>query len=51
MFIYFLNTIPFCNKLLKKCLNNNQKDSKKDEKILAKDVIKVIMTTASVILF
>ena len=51
MFIYFLNTIPFCNKLLKKGLNNNQKVSKKDEKILAKDVIKVIMTTASVILF
>ena len=51
MFIYFLNTIPFCNKLLKKCLNNNQKDSKKDEKILTKDVIKVIMTTASVMLF
>ena len=32
-------------------MNNNQKDSKKDEKILTKDVIKVIMTTASVMLF
>ena len=52
MFIYFLNTIPFCNSLLKKLLNNNEKDSKnKEDKILQKDVIKVIMTTTSVILF
>lgn len=53
MFIYFLNTIPFCNSLLKKLLNNNEKDSKNKEKdkILEKDVIKVIMTTTSVILF
>lgn len=53
MFIYFLNTIPFCNSLLKKILNNNEKDSKNKEKdkILQKDVIKVIMTTTSVILF
>ena len=51
MFIYFLNTIPFCNKLLKKCLNDKEKVSKKKEEILKKDVIKVIMTTASVILF
>jgi len=53
MFIYFLNTIPFCNSLLKKLLNNNEKDSKNKEKdkILQKDVIKVIMTTTSVILF
>ena len=51
MFIYFLNTIPFCNKLLKKCLNDKEKDSKKKDEILKKDVIKVIMTTASVILF
>ena len=29
MFIYFLNTIPFCNQLLKKCLNENKKESKK----------------------
>ena len=26
MFIYFLNTIPFCNQLLKKCLNENKKE-------------------------
>ena len=51
MFIYFLNTIPFCNKLLKKLLNNNEKSSKGDDKILKKDIIKVIMTTASVIIF
>ena len=50
MFIYFLNTIPCCNKLLKKLLNNNTKEEKK-EKILMKDVIKVLMTTTSVILF
>jgi len=50
MFIYFLNTIPFCNKLLKQLLNNNAKEEKK-EKILMKDVIKVLMTTTSVILF
>ena len=50
MFIYFLNTFPFCNKLLKKLLNNKTKDDKK-EKILMKDVIKVLMTTTSVILF
>ncbi len=50
MFIYFLNTIPCCNKLLKKLLNNNIKEEKK-EKILMKDVIKVLMTTTSVILF
>ena len=50
MFIYFLNTIPFCNKLLKQLLNNNTKEEKK-EKILMKDVIKVLMTTTSVILF
>ena len=50
MFIYFLNTFPFCNKLLKKLLNNNTKEEKK-EKIHMKDVIKVLMTTTSVILF
>ena len=50
MFIYFLNTIHFCNKLLKQLLNNNTKEEKK-EKILMKDVIKVLMTTTSVILF
>ena len=51
MFIYFLNTIPFCNQLLKKCLNENKKQSNKKEEILMKDIIKVIMTTTSVILF
>ena len=51
MFIYFLNTIPFCNKLLKKLLNNKAKTENKKEKILMKDVIKVLMTTTSVILF
>jgi len=51
MFIYFLNTIPFCNKLLKKLLNNKAKNEDKKEKILTKDIIKVIMTTTSVILF
>ena len=51
MFIYFLNTIPFCNKLLKKLLNKKKKKKKKKDEILKKDVIKVIMTTASVILF
>jgi len=52
MFIYFLNTIPFCNRLLKKLLNNQNKivEDKKD-KIHIKDVIKVLMTTTSVILF
>ncbi len=44
MFIYFLNTIPFCNKLLKQLLNNNAKEEKKGQ-ILMKDVIKVLMTT------
>ena len=51
MFLYFLNTIPFCNKLLKKLLNNKTKNEDKKEKILTKDIIKVIMTTTSVILF
>lgn len=52
MFIYYINTIPFCNKLLKKILNDkNEKYDKEKNKILTKDVIKVIMTTASVILF
>ena len=51
MFIYFLNTIPFCNRLLKKLLNNNTKNEDKKDKILMKDVIKVLMTTTSVILF
>ena len=51
MFIYFLNTIPFCNQLLKKLLNNDKKDSNNKDKIHQKDVIKVIMTTTSVILF
>ena len=51
MFLYFLNTIPFCNNLLKKLLNNNEKESKNKDKIHSKDVIKVIMTTTSVILF
>ena len=51
MFIYFLNTYPLCNKLLKKLLNNNKSESDNKNKILIKDVIKVIMTTTSVILF
>ena len=51
MFLYYLNTIPFCNNLLKKILNNNNEKNAKDNKIQKKDVIKVIMTTASVILF
>ena len=51
MFIYFLNTIPFCNKLLKKLLDNNTKEENKKEKILMKDVLKVLLTTTSVILF
>ena len=51
MFIYFLNTFPFCNKLLKKLLNNNKFSGDKSTKILKKDVLKVLMTTTSVILF
>ena len=52
MFIYFLNTIPFCNRLLKKLLNNQNKNVEdKKDKIHIKDVIKVLMTTTSVILF
>jgi hypothetical protein len=51
MFIYFLNTIPFCNSLLKKLLNNKKSNEDKKDKILIKDVIKVLMTTTSVILF
>ena len=51
MFIYFLNTIPFCNKLLKKLLNNNKLSGDKNTPILLKDIIKVLMTTTSVILF
>ena len=51
MFIYFLNTIPFCNTLLKKLLNNNNENSGNKDKIHKKYVIKVILTTTSVILF
>ena len=51
MFIYFLNTIPFCNKLLKRLLNNNKLSGDKNAPILLKDIIKVLMTTTSVILF
>lgn len=51
MFIYFLNTIPFCNKLLKRLLNNNKLSGDKNTPILLKDIIKVLMTTTSVILF
>ena len=51
IFIYFLNTIPFCNKLLKRLLNNNKLSGDKNSPILLKDIIKVLMTTTSVILF
>ena len=54
IFLYFLNSIPFINKFLKKILNNeNNSNSNKDskDKINIKDIIKVIITTISVILF
>ena len=54
LFLYFLNSIPLFNKFFKKILNNNiiEKDNKSSsEKISLKDLIKVLLTTISVILF
>jgi len=52
MFLYFLNSIPLCHKILKKLLNNNIDENKSSlEKIKIKDLTKVIITTISVILF
>ena len=48
IFLYFLNSIPFINKFLKKMLNNeNNSNTNKDskDKINIKDIIKVIITT------
>jgi len=52
MFLYFLNSIPLCHKILKKLLNNNIDENKSSlEKIKIKDLTKVIITTISVVLF
>ena len=54
IFLYFLNSIPFINKFWKKILNNeNNSNTNKDskDKINIKDIIKVVITTISVILF
>ena len=54
LFLYFLNSIPLFNKIFKKILNNNinEKDNNSSsEKISLKDLIKVLLTTISVILF
>jgi hypothetical protein len=52
MFLYFLNSIPLCHKILKKLLNNNIEENKSSlEKIKIKDLTKVIITTISVVLF
>lgn len=51
LFIAFLNTISFCNKLLQKLLNNERGGAGEKDSIHLKDVIKVLMTTTSVILF
>lgn len=52
MFLYFLNSIPFCNSILKILLNNNINQNKSSsDKINLKDLIKVIITTISVLLF
>ena len=48
IFLYFLNSIPLMNRFLKKLLNNNNTFK---EKVYTKDIIKVIITTISVILF
>ena len=52
LFLYFLNSLSFCNKLFKKILNNNKEKNKNTaEKVQLKDLIKVILTTISVVLF
>ena len=52
LFLYFLNSMPFCNKLFRKILNNNtEKNKSSPEKVQLKDLIKVILTTISVVLF
>jgi len=52
MFLYFLNSIRLCHKILKKLLNNNIDENKSSlEKIKIKDLTKVIITTISVVLF
>lgn len=54
LFLYFLNSIPFCNKVFKKILNDNinEKENKSSTgKIQMKDLVKVIITTISVVLF
>ena len=52
LFLYFLNSLPLCNKLFKRILNNNnEKGNKTSEKIHLKDLLKVVLTTISVILF
>ena len=54
LFLYFLNSIPFCNKVFKKILNNNinEKENKSSTgKIQMKDLVKVVITTISVVLF
>ena len=52
LFLYFLNSMSFCNKLFRKILNNNKEKNKSSpEKVQLKDLIKVILTTISVALF
>ena len=54
LFLYFLNSIPLFNNFFKIILNNNinEKENKSSsEKIRMKDLIKVLLTTISVILF
>ena len=51
LFLYFLNTIPLFNKLFKKILNNDKENNPSPEKIRLKDLLKVILTTLSVVLF
>ena len=54
LFLYFLNSIPLFNRFFTKILNNNinEKDNiSSSDKILLKDLIKVLLTTISVILF
>ena len=53
LFLYFLNSISFFNKLFRKILNNNnnEKENRQAEKIYMKDLLKVFLTTVSVVLF